>query len=81
MLKDYRLKVQSWLQYNRRQTVIRKDSFVGLPYGLDTKVVGRFKLFEIGNIDQTPIPFNFIGTTTYNLTRSKTVFVKSTRDG
>jgi hypothetical protein len=83
MPENYRNKVQSWLQYNRRQTVIRKDgtSLVGLPCESDVPVVGRFKLSEIGNMDQTPLAFDFLGSRTYNTKGAKTVFQKETRSG
>jgi hypothetical protein len=37
-------------------------------------VVGHFKLSKIGNINQTPLAFNFLGFKTYNLKGAKTVF-------
>jgi hypothetical protein len=76
VLKDYYDKVQSWLQYNRQQTVIQKDgsSFQGLPCGLDVLVVGRFKLSEIGNMDQTLLAFDFLSSRTYDSKGVKTIF-------
>jgi hypothetical protein len=73
--------VQSWLQFNRRNTVIRPDSDCGIPRGLDVKTVGRFKLSEIANMDQTPLPFEFNDGKTYAKKGSKTVWVKEQRSG
>jgi hypothetical protein len=44
-------------------------------------VVGHFKLSEIGNIDQMPLAFDFLGSRTYNLKGAKTVFQKESRSG
>ena len=52
-----------------------------MPRGLDVELVGRFKKSEIGNIDQSPLGFDFMGTTTYADTGSKTVFIKESRSG
>lgn len=81
--EDFRPKIQAWLQYNRRQTVIRKDgsSFQGLPRGPTVPVVGRFKLSEIANMDQTPLAFDFMGSRTYESKGEKTVFQKESRSG
>jgi hypothetical protein len=83
VLEDYRNKVQSWLQYNRRQTIIRTDgtSLVGLDCELNVPVVGRFKLSEMGNMDQTPLAFDFMGSRTYESKGVKTVFQKESRSG
>jgi hypothetical protein len=44
-------------------------------------IVGRYKLLEIGNIDQTPIAFEFLAGCTYNYKGAKTVWVKEQRSG
>lgn len=62
--------------------MIIKDFFdVGLPRGEDVPVVGRFKLLEIGNMDQTPLPFDFLSGKTYNEKGAKTVWLKEFRSG
>jgi hypothetical protein len=83
VLEDYRNKVQSWLQYNRRQTVIRTDGtlLVGLDRGPNVLVVRQFKLSEVANIDQTPLAFDFMGSKTYESKGAKTVFQKESRSG
>lgn len=73
--------VQSWLQFNRRHTIIRPDSDCGIPRGPAVKTVGRFKLSEIANMDQTPLPFEFNTGKTYAQKGSKTVWVKEQRSG
>jgi hypothetical protein len=37
-------------------------------------IVGRFKLSKIANIDQTPLPFDFLSSRTYDLKGLKTIF-------
>ena len=72
--------VQKWLQFNRRNTVIQPGSDCGKPRpGVST--VGRFKLSEIANMDQTPLPFEFNAGRTYAKRGSKTVWVKEQRSG
>ncbi len=44
-------------------------------------IVGRFKLSEIANIDQTLIAFEFLSGCTYDCKGAKTVWIKETRSG
>ena len=44
-------------------------------------IIGRFKLSEIANMDQTPLPFDFLGSRTYDSKGSKTIFQKESRGG
>ena len=67
------------MQFNRRQTVIREDSFIGLARTEDIPLISRFKLSEISNIDQTPIAFEFLSGKTYEFKGAKTVWVKEAR--
>ena len=43
--------------------------------------IGRFKLENIANMDQTPMPFEVGTTTTYNDTGARTVWIKSLGSG
>jgi len=83
MPENYHEKVQSWLQYNWCQTVIWTDktSVVGLPCEPNVPVVGHFNLSEIGNMNQTPLAFDFLGSWTYDTKDAKTVFQKETWSG
>ena len=62
--EDYREKIVSWLQFNRR-----------------AQAKFNFELSEIGNMDQTPISFEFLDNATYDTKGVKTVFVKQTGSG
>jgi len=74
--EDFREKIESWLQFNRRNMVIKPNSDCGIPHGLDIPTVGRFKLSEIANMDQTPIAFEFLSGCTYDYKGAKTVWIK-----
>ena len=60
---------------------ILSDLDYGRPRGPDVKTIGLFKLLEIANIDQTPLPFEFNKGRTYAKRGSKTVWVKEQRSG
>ena len=79
--EDFRDKIVAWLQFNRRNTIKNIDSNCGLPRSIDTPLVGRFKLSEIANMDQTPIGFEFLSGRTYDFKGAKTVWVKEQRSG
>lgn len=55
------------------------DSHSTDPFGLNC--LGRFKLSEIANMDQTPISFEFLNKRTYKKKGAKTVWLKETQSG
>jgi Tc5 transposase DNA-binding domain len=73
--------IQSWLQFNRRMTVILKGSDCGIPRDPSVPLVGRYKLSEIANMDQSPLPFELQKGRTYATKGSKTVTLKAARSG
>jgi hypothetical protein len=79
--EDLRPVIQSWLQYNRRMTVITVHSDCGKQRDASVPTVGRFKLSEIGNMDQSPLPFELQRGRTYAKTGEKTVLLKGQRSG
>ena len=58
---------------------IRKTAAVG--EGDEQQSVGRFKLSQIANMDQTPLPFSFCEGPTYADTGEKTVWVRGGASG
>ena len=58
---------------------IRKTAAVG--GGDEQQSVGRFKLSQIANMDQTPLPFSFCEGPTYADTGEKTVWVRGGASG
>ena len=77
----FRERIVAWLQFNRRMTIILPGSDCGIPRSIDIPCVGRFKLSEIANMDQTPIAFEFLSGTTYDIKGSETIWVKEQRSG
>jgi hypothetical protein len=74
--------LRNWLQYNRRMLVIIEGkSIVGLPRDPSVPVVGRIKLSEICNMDQSPLPFEYLKGRTYAKRGDKTVRLKEGKSG
>ena len=78
---NFREKIEAWLQFNRRNTIINPSSDCGISRSPPIPLVGRFKLLEIGNMDQTPIAIKFLSGRTYELKGVKTVWIKEQRSG
>ena len=62
-------------------TIIEEKSIVGILRGLDVPVVGRIKLSEICNIDQSLLPFEYLKGRTYAKRGDRTVRIKEGRSG
>src|SRR6266516_386562 len=73
--------IQSWLQFNRRMSVILEDSDCGIPRDHSVPLVGRYKLSEIANMDQSPLPFELQKGRTYATKGSRTVALRAARNG
>jgi len=57
--------------------VIREGtSIISIPRGPDVPVIGRIKLSEICNMDQSPLPFEFLKGRTYAKKGEKTIRLK-----
>ena len=72
-LEDFRKKIEAWLQFNRRNMVITPLSDCGTACSPVVPTVGRFKLSQIANIDQTPFAFEFLLGRTYDFKGALTV--------
>jgi hypothetical protein len=57
------------------------DSDYGKDRGPEYPTVGRIKLCNISNIDQTPLPFENLDGKTCNKIGAKTVWLKEHRSG
>jgi hypothetical protein len=74
--------LQNWIQYNRRMlTIIKGRSIVGIPRGPNVPIVGRIKLSEICNTDQSPLPFEHLKGRTYAKKGDRTVRLKEGKSG
>jgi hypothetical protein len=72
----------NWIQYNRRMlAIIEGESIIGIPRGPEVLVVGRIKLSEICNMDQSPLPFEFLKGRTYAKRGDKTIRLKEGKSG
>ena len=62
--------------------IIREGTLIiGIPYGLDVPIIGRIKLLEICNMDQSPLPFEFLKGRTYAKKGEKTIRLKGGKSG
>jgi len=76
--EDYRILVINWLRFNRRNSQPRTACFweVSLQHP-----VGRYELSNICNLDETPMPFEFLDGKTYNSIGEKTIWAKESKSG
>ena len=72
--ENFRDIIQLWLQFNRRnsQPLLGQIPLHG---------GGRFRLCDIGNMDQTPIAYEFLQGQCYDFKGAKTVWIKTHRSG
>jgi len=75
--EKYELLVVNWLRFNRRNSQPR-NFFERCQITSD---IGRFRLSNILNLDETPIPFEYLDGRTYDLKGSKTISGKTDRSG
>ena len=61
--------------------VILPTSDCGTACGPDIPTVGRMKLSQIANMDQTPIVFEFLSGRTYDFKGAPTIWIKEQRSG
>ena len=72
-LEEYREPIQSFHQFVRKVAELKDDKKV--------QDIGKFKLENIANMDQTPMPFEIGTDSTYSETGARTVWVKSLGSG
>ena len=64
--ENSRMLVLNWLQFNRRNSQLRLGDY--------SYEVGRYDLSHIVNMDQTPLPFEYLSGKTYALKGDKTIW-------
>lgn len=79
--EDLRPTVLEWLRYNRRLMAVQEGSDCGKLRGPEVPVVGRFKLSEIANMDQTPLAWEFQKGRTYASKGERTIFSQRGKRG
>ena len=62
-------------------TIIEGKSIIGIPRGPEVPVVGRIKLSEICNMDQSPLPFEYLKGRTYAKKGDRTIRIKEGKSG
>jgi len=78
---DFASAIISWLQFNRCNSQIRSEDHHIREGELTFPYVGRYRLQNICNMDQTPVPFEYLEGKTYNQIGEKTVWLQSSRSG
>lgn len=73
--EDYLHQILSWLQFNRRNSQVRFGT------SDEERVVGRYLLDSICNLDETPLPFEYLDGQTYADKGSRSVQVKASNSG
>jgi hypothetical protein len=76
---DYTNAIINWMRYNRRNSQLRPDNDLGL--GDHPADVGRYRLQNICNMDQTPLPFEYLDGKTYNQAGDSTIWVQQSQSG
>ena len=74
---EYKQLAVNWLRFNRRNSQPRNV----FERSKITSDIGRFRLSDILNLDETPIPFEYLDGRTYDLKGSKTISGKTDRSG
>jgi len=77
--RDFGDSILTWMRYNRRNSQLREGDQQRLSNY--ERAVGRYHLQNICNMDQTPLPFEYLEGQTYNAIRDKTIWLQSTRSG
>lgn len=78
--EDYHRLVVNWLQFNRRnsQPLASPNNWMEIVL---CRAIGRYDLSNICNLDETPLPFEYLCGRTYNTIGAKTIWVKETKSG
>jgi len=76
---DWYVAILALARFNQRNSQVRPHDQNGL--GDTVEAVGRYLLGQICNMDQTPLPFEFLSGQTYEQKGSKTVWIKGTTSG
>lgn len=77
--RDFGESILSWLRFNRRNSQYRPGEERGLEQGGHR--VGRYMLQNICNMDQTPVPFEYLEGRTYNQIGEKSIWLQSSKSG
>ncbi|RPB01809.1 hypothetical protein L873DRAFT_1566635, partial [Choiromyces venosus 120613-1] len=76
---DFSNAILNWMRFNRRNSQLRPGN--GQVPGDVLADVGRYTLSNIVNMDQTPLPFEYLEGRTYNQKGEKTIWAQSSHSG
>lgn len=75
--EEYQQLILEWLRFNRRNSQPRNS----LERHRIISDIGRFRYSNILNLDETPIPFEYLDGRTFDITGNKTISVKTQQSG
>jgi len=74
---DYLATIIGWMRFNQRNSQQREANEI---FQSDEEAeIGRYRLSNICNMDQTPIPFEYLDGRTYNQQGDKTIWVQRSK--
>jgi len=76
---DFGEEIVNWMRFNRGNSQLRPDDERGL--GDSAATIGRYCLSNIVNMDQTPLPFQYLEGQTYNNIGDRTIWVQGSQSG
>jgi len=74
---DYIDTIISWMRFNRRNSQQQNEN--GIPESDEEAEVGRYRLSNICNMDQTPLPFEYLSGRRYHQQGDKTIGVQGSK--
>jgi len=76
---DFSDAILNWMRFNRRNSQLRPRN--GREPGDIPAAIGQYALANIVNMDQTPLPFEYLEGRTYNQKGEKTIWAQSSQSG
>jgi len=76
---DFSDAILNWMRFNRRNSQLRPRN--GPEPGDIPAAIGQYALANIVNMDQTPLPFEYLEGRTYNQKGEKTIWAQSSQSG
>jgi len=76
---DFSDTILNWMRFNRRNSQPRGEKERELTRSNSGTRVGRYRLQNVCNMDQTPVPYEFIGGHTYDIKGEKTIWMQASQ--
>ena len=78
---DFAGAILNWLKFNRRNSQTHEQDINWGRSNTLVPAVGHYRLQNICNLDQTPVPYEYLGGQTYNLIGEMSVWLQSSKSG